>query len=820
MGRTDQSGTLHPAGDSAEDHAVAPQASTGRAHLAALVGKRPELLAVPLGILAIALVSAFAGEGHAADVALSGPWLQAVLLAATVAGEFLSVQVRSQSRGGTQELTLFEAAAVADALLLPPRQAMLLPVIALMLAMVAMRRPLQRIAFAAGTAATACAVLVGSVAGIGHPQQGFHGGTVIIGLLVGTLGFVTVNLTGTAVLRAVLTGVPVEATLRQGLRLATVMAVGTLSLGATAVAMAESAPLLLPFSLLPALALTYAYAAVAEEGDERLRSQQLLALSHLMAGALDVEDLVTSFLALVREAFHAESALVVLESAGREETAVVADADGVLVRLAHPAERALLATAGVGTELIASAATAPGPARVLLAPLDAEGRRLGIVMLTEPVAVRRRLSVAAFTRTTERSCALGPAEATVVGPLASALAVALRGAEHLARLTEETDKLQQVVDGSSDGIVVLDSEGTVIVWSPAMASISGVTAETAVGRPLSTVVEVRGPAGEDSDVLGDAWRALSVEDPAMTIELALVRPDGEQRFVRWAHAAVFDANEDGGRLLRDVVLIHDVTRDREVERLKTDFIATVSHELRSPITPIKGYVALLRRKGEEFTPEKRLEILDLVGDRVAHLTRLVEDVLLASRVTSPASSVVMGPGDLAALTRKSLGDFAVEGARLNVEVAQDIVPVACDPVRVVQVVSNLISNALKYSGADSPVFVKTSWFQGTAFVEVRDQGRGIPADQLERVFEKFHRVEDPMRMTTGGTGLGLFIARQLAEAMGGTLSVASTYGVGSTFTFAMPVTQPGDIPTPILGAPAPRSGVWPPFPVIPVRSGG
>jgi signal transduction histidine kinase len=115
----------------------------------------------------------------------------------------------------------------------------------------------------------------------------------------------------------------------------------------------------------------------------------------------------------------------------------------------------------------------------------------------------------------------------------------------------------------------------------------------------------------------------------------------------------------------------------------------------------------------------------------------------------------------------------------------DPVPVTCDPMRVIQVLTNLIGNALKYSPPGSPVEVSLVVDSGRAFVDVADHGRGIPADQLERVFEKFHRVEDPMRMTTGGTGLGLYIARQLASAMGGTLECASTLGAGSVFRFVL-----------------------------------
>jgi signal transduction histidine kinase len=193
-------------------------------------------------------------------------------------------------------------------------------------------------------------------------------------------------------------------------------------------------------------------------------------------------------------------------------------------------------------------------------------------------------------------------------------------------------------------------------------------------------------------------------------------------------------------------------------------------------------------------------MLDMVADRVAHLARLVEDLLLASRVSSPASAVRMGQADLAQLVERTAEDFSTEKARLTVHTPSNPVPVECDPVRVVQVLSNLVSNGLKYSGAETPV--------GMTLRVVA--GRGIPEDQLDRVFEKFHRVEDPLRMTTSGTGLGLFIARQLTEAMSGTLSVSSTLGSGSTFTFTLPIAV---APAPAALMPRPRTaGTGPPRP--------
>jgi len=348
-----------------------------------------------LGALAAGVLAVLAGDGAPVPLPGTQPWLPLLLLAVTIGAELTAVRLDPADRGET--LTLFETALVADALLLPPRQAVLVAVAGLLGAAVVVRRSPVDAALRVGTRAGCATVLLATVAAVARPGAGLAEGRTVLALLLGTLGYAAVDV---ALAPRMLGGTDGPGS-RHGWRLAGVASVGSVALGATAVAVAGTAPLLLPFSLLPAAALTYAYGTVAQEGAELTRSQQLLALSHLLAGAIDVEDLVTSFLALVREAFHAETALLVLEAAGREETAVAADAKGVVVRPAHPSERALLATAGAGTVVLADVATATGPARVLLAPLDAEGRRLGVLALTEPVR-RRRLSFAALTGTTER----------------------------------------------------------------------------------------------------------------------------------------------------------------------------------------------------------------------------------------------------------------------------------------------------------------------------------------------------------------------------------------------------------------------------------
>jgi signal transduction histidine kinase len=756
----------------------------------------------------LAAVGACLGWSHRAvppvKVALSEHWLPLLLLLITFVAEFTAVRLR---RGDDVEaLTLLEAAMVADVLLLPPAMATVIAIMGLALAsLVDPRRAMIKKIFNLGAHATGTALLVTMVSAIARPGEGLTG-MMVVALLAGTLTFAALNLLLLSWVLSAASGAPIKETMSDGWRLSLVMAVGTCGIGAVAVGVGISAPALLPFTLLPAAALTYAYRAAAQEADERERTEKLVALTQVLAGRLVADDLLLSFLERLREAFAGVSARVVLE--GDDESGggvVLADEAGVVVTELTAFDAALLALAGATPELVKNGLPADW-GRTLIAPLEAEGRRLGILVLVG------------------RGNRLRGRDLAVLSPLVSALAVALRGAEHLTRLIEETGKLQAVVDHSSDGIVVVDGDSQVQVWSPSMHALSGLPTALATGRPLGKLLPCRpvqisddvaaanpDDRAETPDLMDVSSLGLTPENPRRTIELALRRPDGEERWVRMSHNAVFES----GNLTQDVVLVYDVTRERQVERLKSDFIATVSHELRTPITPIKGYVELLRRRGEDMTPERRREMLDTVADRVSHLARLVEDLLLASGVSEPSAAVVMQTADLSSLTRRAVDDFPGDASRLTTVAPDKLLLVQADPTRVIQVLSNLISNGLKYSPEGSPVDVECQVDDDamTAWVRVTDHGRGIPADQLERVFDKFHRVEDPLRMTTSGTGLGLFIARRLAGAMGGTLSVESTLGKGATFSFQLPLAPEGaSLPTvttsrpPVpFGLPGPRN---------------
>ncbi|HYJ71080.1 MAG TPA: ATP-binding protein [Actinomycetota bacterium] len=423
-----------------------------------------------------------------------------------------------------------------------------------------------------------------------------------------------------------------------------------------------------------------------------------------------------------------------------------------------------------------------GRRELLVAPLVAQGRHLGVIVLGN-LRSDRHAEAGAGMR-------LGRQDLQLLSPLASGLAVTLGNATQVAQIKEEKSTLEQILGLSSDGILLLDGKGRVRVWNQAMERITGVPDDDAVGLPYNELL-----AGLDHDGklvrLEDLLAAATPASPRASAEVQIRTSEGLERWLRCNHSLLYE----GGEWTTDVVIVHDVTRIRQAERAKTDFVATVSHELRTPITPIKGYVEILQARGPNLSEDKRQDMLRIVAERADHLARLVEDLLLASRISSePGGSAVVGMQrectDLAEAARRAAADW-LRGPdnRLELELPPGPLEVDADPLRLVQVLANLISNAHKYSPADQEVRLRVWRDNGWAMAAVADRGRGIPREELDRVFEKFHRVEDPMTMTSGGTGLGLYIARELTRAVGGEIEATSAPRRGSTFTVRLPMAR-------------------------------
>jgi PAS domain S-box-containing protein len=704
----------------------------------------------------------------------------AVLLVLTAASEIAGL--RLPHRGALEMLNLYEGMVVANIALLPAGQAIAVSLAGLLAAQVVQRRAPVKAVFNLGMYATALAPAIGLyhlVAG----GAGLLGARGMTAMAVGVATFALVNLLLISRLLAVLEDRPTWDVVQESSKLSTLIFLGNSAVGLIGVVLWLREPVALPAVLLPAATLWLAYRSAERQMQERDRFQHLYEVGQAFASSLVLEEVLPNVLPRVARLFGAEEAhLLFAQGAGRPFGAIHGP-DGFRFGPADPADLAALALLGEGSgPVVGRPGQAPeGWRELLVAPLVAQGRNLGVIVLGN---LRRPGGPAGA------GMRLGRQDLQLLSPLASGLAVTLGNATQVAQIKEEKSTLEQILGLSSDGILLLDGKGRVRVWNQAMERICGVPADEAVGLPYNEWL-----AGLDHDGklvrLEDLLAAATPASPRASSEVQIRTSEGLERWLRCNHSLLYE----GGEWTTDVVIVHDVTRIRQAERAKTDFVATVSHELRTPITPIKGYVEILQARGPNLSEEKRQDMLRIVAERADHLARLVEDLLLASRISSePGGSAVVGMQrectDLAEAARRAAADWRrAPDSRLALELPDRPLEVDADPLRLVQVLANLISNAHKYSPADQEVRLRVWRDNGWAMAAVADRGRGIPREELDRVFEKFHRVEDPMTMTTGGTGLGLYIARELTRAMGGEIEAASAPLRGSTFTVRLPLAR-------------------------------
>jgi signal transduction histidine kinase len=266
----------------------------------------------------------------------------------------------------------------------------------------------------------------------------------------------------------------------------------------------------------------------------------------------------------------------------------------------------------------------------------------------------------------------------------------------------------------------------------------------------------------------------------------ILRRDGSDRWIRYSSSTMPERQGSG---TSHVVTARDVTAELEAEQMKRDFVATVSHELRTPLTPLKGLLQSLNKGLVEDSPQARHEYHAIMLRQAERLERLISDLLDVSRFDAGHLPMDAVPVELGALLEREIADSSQLTAVREVRFERPELPVwvVADPLRLGQIVTNLLSNAFKYSPERAPVIVRLTKLEDFALVSVQDRGEGIAIDDQDRVFERFYRVDNGLTQTAGGFGLGLFIARRLAEAMGGGLVLSSRPGQGSTFSVSLPL---------------------------------
>ena len=371
-------------------------------------------------------------------------------------------------------------------------------------------------------------------------------------------------------------------------------------------------------------------------------------------------------------------------------------------------------------------------------------------------------------------------EIAEVAELAGALGGLREQVVERGLLIGRQDTQQEAVLGSMiEGVLAIDGRQRIVGINRAAADLLGLEVEQAVGRTLQQAV--RNP-----DLRRFALEAIDCREP---VEDEIALRGATDRTIRLRGTALRDVSGEGGA----VIVLDDVTDMQRLESLRRDFVANVSHELKTPVASIKGFVeTLLDGAGDD--PGDRRRFLEIVGRQADRLAAIIEDLLALSRIeqNEGAGTLPLERGPVAAVLAAAADDCATRaadrGVGLDVACPPDLAADVNQPL-LEQAVINLVDNAIKYSPAGGTVRV-AAVADGTAVaISVRDEGCGIAAEHLPRLFERFYRVDKARSRTLGGTGLGLAIVKHIVQAHGGTVGVESTPGAGSTFTLRIPAAR-------------------------------
>lgn len=344
----------------------------------------------------------------------------------------------------------------------------------------------------------------------------------------------------------------------------------------------------------------------------------------------------------------------------------------------------------------------------------------------------------------------------------------LEAAAAAARATaEERERAVHVLEAVGDGIFFVDDDGVVRFWNRSAEIVTGIPRREALDRPAKDVVAVW-PAIEQS-----VQAATSDEQPRpATLPVDL---DGRELWLSFVAVRTTEGV---------VYAFRDLTSEHRLEESKNEFIATVSHELRTPMTAVLGAANTLLRTDVDLTPDMRRRLLEMISAQAARLAQVTERVLLAGRLDRDEVKVERTQIDVGRVVRDAvavLEPTLPQTTRIEQRLGSALTA-AGDSDQLQQVLLNLVDNAVKYAGTGATVVVSGRRDGDRVRIDVTDDGPGIPLAERDRIFEKFYRADPGLRFAPGGTGLGLYISRELVERMGGRITVDSEPSAGATFS--------------------------------------
>lgn len=360
----------------------------------------------------------------------------------------------------------------------------------------------------------------------------------------------------------------------------------------------------------------------------------------------------------------------------------------------------------------------------------------------------------------------------------------------MSQISEARDRIDAILNSMADGLIVTDLAHRIILTNPAAEILLNIPMSQMLNQPIEQIIS--------NTALNDIIEAMlttldsrhSPNQQAVDVELAA---PGERPKVLRTRTTPVDTQD--GHILGAVTIIQDVTHEREVDRLKTEFVTTAAHELRTPLTTVQGFSEILLAR--DLSEERRVRYLNLINQQANHLVEIINDLLDISRLEAGRGlEIKPNPLELGTLIEEVVQPFTETELNHIIQLENlDTLPTLYgDPFRLGQVVRNLLSNAIKYSPEGGEILISGKVINDQIEIQVQDHGIGMTHEQLTSLFQKFYRA-DASNTSISGTGLGLAICKVIIELHGGEIWAQSEYGVGTRLHFTLPLNAEQDSPS-------------------------
>ncbi len=344
----------------------------------------------------------------------------------------------------------------------------------------------------------------------------------------------------------------------------------------------------------------------------------------------------------------------------------------------------------------------------------------------------------------------------------------------IKEIKAQNQKLSAIFNSMVEGVIVVDKTGRIVSVNSTIEKIFGATKDTMEGRVFLEAIR--------NNDIAEVVNAISREGKPLTTEITLIYP--MRRIFEVNATPIFDNDIVAGCL----VVIHDITELRRLETVRSDFVANVSHELKTPLTSIKGFVETLL-EGALDDKENNRNFLKIIQDHSERLNNLVDDLLSLSHLESKEITLEKKSFILKLQLEKVTSGFKSQLKKMSIEIKNELsdsVSISADRNKIEQVFTNLIDNAIKFNKEKGAIRIYAEEADGKIKITIEDSGIGIPGKDISRIFERFYRVDKAHSRELGGTGLGLSIVKHIVELHGGCVGVESTEGFGSKFWFILP----------------------------------